>query len=40
MKRVTAHIQTFMADIVTDALRDAGIHGMTILPCHFRLRGQ
>jgi len=33
MKQITAYIQPFMADKVTDALRDAGIHGMTLLPC-------
>ena len=33
MKQITADIQPFMANKVTDALRDAGIHGMTMLPC-------
>jgi len=33
MKQITAYIQPFMADKVTDALRDAGIHSMTLLPC-------
>ncbi len=33
MKQITAYIQPFMADKVTDALRDAGIHGMTMFPC-------
>jgi nitrogen regulatory protein PII len=33
MKKITAYIRPFMADKVTDALRDAGIHGMTVLPC-------
>jgi nitrogen regulatory protein P-II 1 len=33
MKLIIAYIQPFMADKVTDALRDAGIHGMTMFPC-------
>lgn len=33
MKQITAYIQPFMADKVTDALRDTGIHGVTVLPC-------
>jgi len=33
MKQITAYIQPFMADKVTDALRDACIHGMSMLPC-------
>ena len=33
MKQITAYIQPFMADKVTDALRSAGVHGVTVLPC-------
>ena len=33
MKQITAYIQPFMSDKVTDALLAAGIHGMTMLPC-------
>ena len=33
MKQINAYIQPFMADKVTDALRNAGIHGVTVVPC-------
>ena len=33
MKRITAYIQPFMAEKVTDALRTAKVHGVTVLPC-------
>jgi nitrogen regulatory protein P-II 1 len=33
MKQINAYIQPFMADKVTDALRIAGIHGVTVVPC-------
>ena len=34
MKLITAYIQPFMAEKVTDALRAAKVHGVTVLPCH------
>ncbi len=33
MKQINAYIQPFMVDKVVDALRSAGIHGMTMFPC-------
>jgi len=33
MKLITAYIQPFMAGKVTDALRAAKVHGVTVLPC-------
>ena len=33
MKQITAYIRPNLADKVTDALRDAGIHGMAVLSC-------
>jgi len=33
MKQIIAYIQPFMADKVTDALRNAGVHGVTVVPC-------
>ena len=33
MKLITAYIQPFMAEKVTDALRTAKVHGVTVLPC-------
>ena len=33
MKQINAYIQPFMADKVTDALRNAGVHGVTVVPC-------
>ena len=33
MKLITAYIQPFMSEKVTDALRTSGVHGVTILPC-------
>ena len=33
MKLITAYIQPFMADKVSDALRAAKVHGVTVLPC-------
>ena len=33
MKLITAYIQSFMAEKVTDALRTAKVHGVTVLPC-------
>jgi nitrogen regulatory protein PII len=34
MKLIVAYIQPFMADRVSDALRAAGVHGVSIVPCH------
>jgi len=33
MKLVTAYIQRFMAEKVTDALRQINVHGITVLNC-------
>jgi nitrogen regulatory protein PII len=33
MKLIVAYIQPFMAEKVTDALRAAKTHGVTVLPC-------
>jgi len=33
MKQINAYIQPFMADKVTDALRSANVHGVTVLSC-------
>jgi nitrogen regulatory protein PII len=33
MKLVVAYVQPFMAEKVTDALRAAKVHGVTVLPC-------
>lgn len=33
MKLVTAYIQRFMAEKVTDALRQINVHGVTVLNC-------
>jgi nitrogen regulatory protein PII len=33
MKLVTAYIQRFMAEKVTDALRQINAHGVTVLNC-------
>lgn len=33
MKLIIAYIQPFMAEKVTDALRTAKVHGVTVLPC-------
>jgi nitrogen regulatory protein PII len=33
MKQITAYIQPFMSEKVTDALRTSEVHGVTILPC-------
>jgi nitrogen regulatory protein PII len=33
MKLITAYIQPFMAEKVTDALRTANVHGVTVLAC-------
>lgn len=33
MKLITAYIQPFMAEKVTDALRAAKVHGVTFMPC-------
>ena len=33
MKMINAYIQTFMCEKVTDALREAHIHGVTIVEC-------
>lgn len=33
MKLIVAYIQPFMAEKVTDALRAAKVHGVTVLPC-------
>ena len=33
MKQIIAYIQPFMADKVKDALRNAGVHGGTVVPC-------
>ncbi len=33
MKQIIAYIQPFMTDKVTDALRNAGVHGVTVVSC-------
>lgn len=33
MKQIIAYIQPFMVDKVTDALRNAGVHGVTVVSC-------
>jgi nitrogen regulatory protein PII len=33
MKQINAYVQPFMADKVTDALRNANVHGVTVLSC-------
>jgi nitrogen regulatory protein PII len=33
MKQINAYIQPFMADKVTDALRNASVRGVTVLSC-------
>ena len=33
MKLIVAYVQEFMAEKVTDALRAAKVHGVTIVPC-------
>jgi nitrogen regulatory protein PII len=33
MKMITAYVQEFMCEKVTDALREAHVHGITVVPC-------
>jgi nitrogen regulatory protein P-II 1 len=33
MKQINAYIQPFMVDKVADALRNASVHGVTVLSC-------
>ena len=34
MKLITAYVQPFMGEKITDALRTAHVHGVTLLTCH------